>query len=143
RRVETGARTRRRWPPRALEGASLRRRVKLAEIVDTALQQRYEEARLAEASTIPDVRILDSAVVPQRPVKNRVPGIMLVALLGSLGLAIAGAVLLDRADPRVRYPDQVSREMGLPILGVMQNLQGSPGHGATAGRTPSTDAQHV
>src|SRR2546426_8687453 len=54
---------------------------------------------------------------PQRPVKNTAPRIMLVALLGSLGLAIAGAVLLDRADPRVRYPDQVSREMGLPILG--------------------------
>src|SRR5437899_9718209 len=49
---------------------------------------------------------------------------MLVALLGSLGLAIAGAVLLDRADPRVRYPDQVSREMGLPILGALPHFKG-------------------
>jgi len=143
RRIETGSRNLRRVPPRALEEARLRRSVKLAENVYTTLQQRYEEARLAEASTIPDVRILDSAVVPQRPVKNRVPGIMLVALLGSLGLAIAGAVLLDRADPRVRYPDQVSREMGLPILGVLPHFKGRPGNGDQAGRTPRDVAQLV
>src|SRR3989440_7806547 len=31
---------------------------------------KYDEARLAEASTLSDVRVLDSAVVPRRPVKN-------------------------------------------------------------------------
>ena len=54
RRIETGSRNLRRVPPRALEEARLRRSVKLAENVYTALQQRYEEARLAEASTIPE-----------------------------------------------------------------------------------------
>src|SRR5207244_13374179 len=48
-------------PPRAMEEARLRRAVTLAENVYTNLKQRYEEARLADASTIPDVRILDSA----------------------------------------------------------------------------------
>ena len=142
RRIEAGSRNLRAIPQRALEEARLRRSVKLAENVYTTLQQRYEEARLAEASTIPDVRILDSAVVPQRPVKNTAPRIMLVALLGSLGLAIAGAVLLDRADPRVRYPDQVSREMGLPILGVLPHFKGRD-NGNGADRTPRDVVQLV
>src|SRR3989454_7266926 len=79
---------------------------------------------------------------PQRPVKNTAPRIMLVALLGSLGLAIAGAVLLDRADPRVRYPDQVSREMGLPILGVLPHFKGRD-NGNGADRTPRDVVQLV
>src|SRR5437879_13130516 len=118
-RVDTDSRNLRQIPPRVLEEARLRRGVALAENLYTTLQQRYEEARVTEASTIPDVRILDRAVVPQRPVKNTAPRLIALACLGSLGLALVGAVLVDRADPRIRYPDQVSREMGLPIPGAL------------------------
>jgi len=34
-----------------------------------------------------------------------------------------GAVVLDRIDPKVRYPEQVSRDLGLPILGVVPHLR--------------------
>jgi tyrosine-protein kinase Etk/Wzc len=44
-------------------------------------------------------------------------------ILGSVGVAAAGAVVLDRMDPRVRYPDQVSRDMGLVILGAVPHLK--------------------
>ena len=123
RRVDAGSRTVRQIPPRAIEEGRLRRALTLAENVYTTLQQRYEEARLAEASTIADVRILDSAVVPRRPTKNRAPRMILLACLASLGLAVGGAVLLDRSDPRVRYPEQVSRDMGLAILGTIPHLR--------------------
>ena len=128
-----------------MEEARLRRAVTLAENVYTNLKQRYEEARLADASTIPDVRILDSAVAPQRPVKNTAPRLMLVALIGSFGLAVVGAVLLDRADPRVRYPDQVSREMGLPILGALPHFKGrrdGPGSGGSRGGEAKSARPH-
>src|SRR5213078_350085 len=87
------------------------------------LQQRYEEARLAEASTIPDVRILDAAVVSRQPVRDLAGRMILLGFCGSFGLAVVGAVLIDRIDPRVRYPDQVSREMGLTILGAVPHLR--------------------
>jgi tyrosine-protein kinase Etk/Wzc len=144
RRVDTGSRTLRQIPPQTIEEARLRRRVTLAETLYTTLQRRYEEARLAEASTTPDVRILDAAAVPQRPVKNTAPRMILVALFGSLGLAGIAAVLLDRADPRVRYPEHVSRDMGLPILGALPHLnrRRNGGNGA-AGRTEPDVAQLV
>jgi capsular exopolysaccharide synthesis family protein len=135
RQIAAGSRTLREVPPRAREEARLRRRVTLAETLYTTLQQRFEEARLAEASTIPDVRILDGAVAPQRPVKNTAPRLILVALVGSLGLAVLGAVLLDRADPRVRYPAQVSRDMGLTILGALPHVKGRRDGGDRAGQT--------
>jgi succinoglycan biosynthesis transport protein ExoP len=134
RRVDADSRNLRQIPPRVLEEARLRRAVTLAENLYTTLQQRYEEARLAEASTIPEVRILDRAVVSQRPVKNTASRIIVLGFLGGLGLAMLGAVLVDRVDPRVRYPDQVSRDMGLAILGALPHF---PGRGNGKGATQS------
>lgn len=111
-------------PPRAIEEARLTRRVQIAENLYTTLQGRYEEARLAAVSSIPDVRILDRAVVPQRPAgEDQRPLIILMALAGSLGLAILGAILRDRTDRRLRYPMQVTHEMGLPILGAVPHVE--------------------
>jgi capsular exopolysaccharide synthesis family protein len=110
-------------PARAIEDVRLRRNAELKEQTYTALQERYDEARLAAEATVPDVRILDPAMVPQRPVKNTAPRLLLMGLIGGLGLGIVAAVVLDRVDPRVRYPEQVSRDLGLPILGVVPHLR--------------------
>jgi succinoglycan biosynthesis transport protein ExoP len=123
RRLDADSRSLRAIPPRAIDEARLRRGVSLAENLYTTLQQRYDEARLAEASTIPDVRILDSAVVPQRPVKDTALRFIALGFVASLGCAAVGAVLLDRVDPRVRYPTQVSRELGLAILGAVPHMR--------------------
>src|SRR5256884_6894299 len=52
---------------RSVEETRLQRAVTLAEQVVVNLQQRYEEARLADVSSLSDVRVLDRAVVPQTP----------------------------------------------------------------------------
>jgi uncharacterized protein involved in exopolysaccharide biosynthesis len=70
------------------------------------LKSRFEEARLAEASALPDISVLDSAVAPQFPTRNTAPRIILVAFMGSLLFGIALSVLLDRLDHRFRYPEQ-------------------------------------
>jgi succinoglycan biosynthesis transport protein ExoP len=110
-------------PARTIEDVRLRRNAQLKEQTYTALQQRFDQARLAAEATVPDVRILDPAVVPQRPVKNTAPRLLLMGLVAGLGLGMLGAVVLDRMDPKVRYPEQVSRDMGLPILGVVPHLR--------------------
>ncbi len=121
-------------PPRAIEEARLERRVAIAENLHSMLRQRYEEARLAAVSTIPDIRILDPAVAPSRPTRD--PRVMVIAVgfLGSLGLSLAGVILLDRFDPRVRYPEEITHGMGLPILGLVptvKQLNGKNGDQAT------------
>jgi len=144
RRLDTDSRNLRAIPPRAIEEARLRRGVTLAENLYTTLQSRFEEARLAEASTVPDVRILDHAVVPQRPVRNTAPRVIMLGFVASLGLGLFGAVVLDRIDPRVRYPDQVSREMGLAILGAVPHLRTLPHAGRHGrGRVPEDVNQVV
>lgn len=123
RQVDAASRDLRQIPARSVEEARLRRAVQLAEESYNTVQGRFLEATLAaEASGVPDVRILDPAIVPQRPVKNTAPRLLLMGLLGGLALGVVGAVVLDRLDPRVRYPEQVSRELGLPILGAIPHV---------------------
>ena len=122
-RLDAGGRELRGIPPRTIEEARLRRDVGIAENLFASVQQRYSEARLAEASTIADVRVLDAAVAPQLPDKNTGPRLIVLGLIAGLGMGLVGAVLVDRFDPRVRYPDQVTHEMGVRILGVLPHVQ--------------------
>jgi capsular exopolysaccharide synthesis family protein len=124
-RIESASRELRQIPSRSIEEARLRREVTIAEGLFTDLQGRFEEARLAAASTLPDVRILDRAVIPDRPLRNRGPQVLLLGMLGGLGFGVLASLLLDRVDRRVRYPEQVTLEMGLPILGVVPYMKGS------------------
>ena len=109
-------------PARAIEEARLRRDVTIAENLYTTLQQRYEEARLAEVSSIPDVRVLDRAVTPEQPMRDQAIMLLLGGVFGGLGGAVGLSLLLDRFDRRVRYPDQISLGMGLPVLGAIPRL---------------------
>ena len=108
-------------PSRTIEETRLRRSTDLKEQTYTALQQRFDQAGFP--ATFPAVRILDPAIVPHRPIKNTKPRLLLMGLLAGLALGLVGAVVLDRVDPRVRYPEQISRELGLPILGVVPHLR--------------------
>ena len=120
REVATKGESMRAVPQRAVELVRLQRSVTSADNLYNMLNQRLAEAQIAEvASGIADVRTLDAAVAPTSPVSDTTPRILFLAFFGSLGMASVGAVLLDRVDSKFRYPDQVSRELGLTILGAV------------------------
>jgi tyrosine-protein kinase Etk/Wzc len=112
-------------PTRSIEEARRERQVGSAENLYNVLRQRFEESRLAAASSIPDVRVLDRAIVPGKPVNAEDKlRIFLLALAASLGLGLVGAIVMDRLDPRLRYPEQVTQGMGLNILGAVPHVPG-------------------
>ena len=122
-RIAAGSRELQEIPQRTLDEARLRRDLDMAAALYTGVQQRFEEARLAEASSTADVRVLDAAVAPQEPLSDRSSRMILLGLVAGLGVGVVGAVLVDRFDPRMRYPVQVTREMGLSILGVVPHVK--------------------
>ncbi len=101
----------------------LTRDLQAADELFKMLNGRLEEAKLSELSAIPDVRVLDWAVTPQKPASNSAPKIILMAVGASVGLAVGLALLLDQLDKRFRYPEQVSSELGLPILGAIPAIK--------------------
>ena len=130
-------------PPIALAEIRLARDQTNAEQLFSNLQQRYQEARLAEVSTLPDVRILESAVRPSRPTSNTAPLLIIAAFLTSFGAGVAGAVVRERSDPKVRSPDQVTHAIGLPILGAVPHVKQTPGRRESLGKYkgPEADAE--
>ena len=114
-------------PVRATEETRRERQVDIAKTIYTQLQAAYEEARLAELSAAPDVRLLDRAVAPTRPITDRLLFIIAGGLAGGLGLGVLLALLLDRFDRRIRYPEQVTQELGLSILGALPMVENGKG----------------
>lgn len=114
-------------PPAALEEVGLARDQANAAELFTNLEQRYNEVRLAEVSTLPDVRILEHALRPSRPDINPAPLLIALAFVASLGAGVAGATLRDRADPTIRDPQEVTRTMGIAILGAVPHVQRANG----------------
>lgn len=113
--------------PLPVEEARLGRDVRVAEELFINLRKRYEESRLAEVSVTPDVRLLDAASVPEKPLYNRAPLAILLALVGGLGLGVMSAVGMDVMDPKVRYHAQVAKGLGLPVLGVLPHVSSRDG----------------
>jgi capsular exopolysaccharide synthesis family protein len=112
----------RRLPNIALEEARLGREVASTEEVFANVRKRYEATRLALISSLPDIRILDKAVAPRRPASDYGPLVVLLSVLTSFGVAVVGVTLRDRVDPKVRYPEQITNELRLPILGALPHL---------------------
>lgn len=110
-------------PPRAVEETRLERRFASAENLFRDLQGRYESARLGAASTVPDVRVLDTAQAPEQPTQDPRTRYFAMAMLAGLGLGLLGAILRDRIDPLLRRPDQITRGLGLPILGTVPHAR--------------------
>jgi polysaccharide biosynthesis transport protein len=113
-------------PPRVIEEARRRREYQIANDLYVNLTQRYETARLAAASSIPDVRILDFAVVPRLAVMDRRMQFMVLALAGALGLGFLLILLLDRFDPKLRDPAEIGQEIGLDLLGTIPRYRKGP-----------------
>lgn len=116
-------------PQRTIQEEQLRRTRDVAAGLYTNLQNRYAEAQLAEESATPDVSVLDSAIAPLAPTANTAPRVIMMAIIGGIAAAIGLAILLDMLDGRLRYPDQVTDEIGLPIAGTVPRF---PKGGANA-----------
>jgi len=126
-RVTAAAQELQEIPPRTIEEGRLRRRVATTGTLYNTIRGRVEAARLAAASSIPDVRVLDIATVPQRPSQDRRLPMAAIVLFGCVGLAMGGAILLDHLDARFRYAADVGRDIGLDILGSIPRIESGKG----------------
>ncbi len=126
-RIQSAGNELREIPPRTMAEAGLQRELAIAQDLHSSIKQRYEVARLAAAGSVPDIWVLDPAVAPNYPTSDSRRTLMAMGLLGSFGLALVGVILLDRLDPKVRYPEQLTHEMGLPIIGMVPHLKSKTG----------------
>lgn len=121
-------------PPRSIEEARLERRVAMADRLYSELRGRYQEAALASASAVPDVRVLDRASPPTNPEVDARLRAALMLLLGGLGAGMGLAIFLDRVDTRVQYASDVTDALGMDILGAIPAMKNGSSPDAASSR---------
>ena len=72
-----------------------------------------------------NVRVLQPAIVPERPVKPNKPLTLAAALLVGCVLGVGLATLREWQDARIRTPDEISALLGLPLVGVVPQINRS------------------
>lgn len=83
------------------------------------LLQSYEAVRLAEAQSTSSVIQVETASIPQNPIRPKVMTNTMLAAAVGLMLAVGVIFLVEALDDTLRSPDEIARMLGVPILGVI------------------------
>lgn len=105
---------------RALAG--LMRSSEVTNQIYTFLLQKHEEARIAKAATIGNIRIIDLAVTPKSPIKPRVRLNLLLGMVAGLLLALGMAFFLEFIDDSLKSIDEVERVIRKPVYGIIPRI---------------------
>ena len=110
-----------RIPEQTVELARLVRERESAERLAVGLDQKLQEARVAESAELGYAEVVRSADPPRNPfAPSRLRTVILSLLLG-FGVGVALAIGQARLDQAIRRPDQL-RELGHPVLGVVPDV---------------------
>ncbi|MDH5508105.1 MAG: Wzz/FepE/Etk N-terminal domain-containing protein, partial [Anaerolineae bacterium] len=89
------------------------------------LLKSYEDLRIAEAQSAPNIELVQPAKVPTVPIR---PRIVSSSLLGAVvGLMFAGAIifLIEYLDDTVKSPEDLVRELKIPVVGTILAMRPS------------------
>ena len=103
----------------AVELEALRSEIDTKREVLQQLSARQSETaashRLQETGTS-NIRVVDPATTPRKPVKPRIPVALAMAVMIGLGCGVGAALVVEQLDRTVRTPEDVARISGVPML---------------------------
>ena len=105
----------------------LKREVDTNKQLYEGLLQRLKEAGVSASLKASNIRIVDSAEPPARPVKPRIALNLMVAAFLGLGLGVCAAFFQERMDNTLKGDDDVERLFGLPSLALIPVVPPSNG----------------
>jgi capsular exopolysaccharide synthesis family protein len=107
-------------------------------LYDTMLQQ-TKQASIASAMRASNVRVVDPAGAPQKPVFPNFPLNSVIGLFAGLFMSVAFVTLRERADRTLQQPGDVKLWIDLPELGTIPNSStGKLAYGAYGRRTETS-----
>ncbi len=87
------------------------------------LKSKYEEAKIRRDSQESDLKLLEMAETPKKAVAKVSFSNVIIGVLIGLILGIALALLLEYLDQSLKDPRDVERELELPLLGVVPQIE--------------------
>ncbi|MRR34480.1 polysaccharide biosynthesis tyrosine autokinase [bacterium] len=103
--------------------AKLTRVTKVNADIYTFLLQKHEEARIARASTISNIAVVDPAITPDAPVKPQKKKNLLLGLLVGCMLGVGLAFFQEYLDDTIKDVDGAKKELRWPLLAVIPCIE--------------------
>lgn len=101
----------------------LKREVDTNKQLYEGLLQRLKEAGVSAGLKASNIRVVDPAVAPTRPVKPRVVLNLALGLMLGLGFGVGLAFLLEHMDNTMKSPDDIEHFLGMPALAMIPSRQ--------------------
>jgi succinoglycan biosynthesis transport protein ExoP len=101
-----------------------------------SLLAREKELSVASNSRANNVRVIDRAEIPRAPVTPGGRRTWLLSLAVGLALAIAVAFGLDYMNDTIKTPEDISRRLKLPFLGLIPSVRGQKHPVLTSSHVP-------
>ncbi|MGG6293250.1 GumC family protein [Leptolyngbya sp. AN02str] len=102
--------------------AALVRRTEEEEASLKLLQNNLEQARIAEAQLISNVRIVDPAVAPSTPASPKAPVVLVMAIAAGSVLAVGAVLLLELLDNTIHSTDDPQELFNVPVMGTLPKV---------------------
>lgn len=87
------------------------------------LLQKYEETRIQEAQNVGNVRIVEEATLPDKPIRPKKLQNMLVALVVGMMAGVGAAMFLDYLDDSIQTTEDAEEAVQLTTLGIIPWLR--------------------
>lgn len=102
---------------KAISYGELQRKAESARQMYELLIKRFKEASLTEDMRTGNIRIIDKAEIPLKPVKPWRKLIVMLAFCMGWTAGIGLALLVENLDNTVKLPDDITNQLGIPFLG--------------------------
>lgn len=106
-------------PVEELDLARYTRLAKVTGDIYTFLLQKHEEARISKASTISNINVIDTAVVPIAPVRPEKFKYLLIGLILSIVFGLAATLLMEYFDDSIKNENDAKRILGYTHLATI------------------------
>jgi capsular exopolysaccharide synthesis family protein len=110
-----------------IEYGRLRRGKETNEKLFSLVVERSKETDLTRLLRINNVRVVDRPLMPKRPVTPNVPLNIMGGIAAGLVFGLVVAIGREQLDRTIKAPDEVERELGASLLGVLPEAPDAPG----------------
>ena len=101
----------------------LKHKVEVEKELYLAVSKRLAETNLTEAFATNNVQIVESALVPDKPVPSWTHGKVILSLMLSLACGAGLALIVEHRDKRLKAIAEVERDLALPFLGFIPHYK--------------------
>jgi capsular exopolysaccharide synthesis family protein len=98
-------------------------KLKRVELIYQTILSKAREFDIGTKDLLQNMKVVDPAIVPLKPVKPNKPLVFIVSIIGGFGIALGLALFVNFLDDSIKSQEDVENVLHLPFLGYIPNVK--------------------